>query len=175
MSAAKILPYYTIDDWQWWQGKWELIEGIPFAMSPAPMPKHQRISGNLYEQFNNALRKCKTCKVYQAIDWVIADDTLLEPDVLVVCKPIESRLNFPPELIVEILSPSTAIKDRNSKFEIYLQQKVKYYLIIDPLKDAVEIYECINDEYQLQQHSNMFQFTFPQNCSAEIDFASIWE
>ena len=175
MSAAKILPYYTIKDWEWWEGKWELIEGIPFAMSPAPIPKHQRIVINLTQQLNEQLKVCKKCKVYASIDWQITSDTILQPDVLVVCGDAGKRLNFPPELIIEILSPSTALKDRNSKYQLYLQQKVKYYLIIDPLKEATEIYELINDEYQLQQSNNYFHFTFSHDCFANIDFSDIWE
>ncbi len=41
MSAVKLLPYYTYEDYCRWEGRWELIDGIPFAMSPAPTPRHQ--------------------------------------------------------------------------------------------------------------------------------------
>ena len=68
MDAAKVLPYYTIADWERWEGNWEIIEGLPFAMSPAPLPKHQRIALNAAQQLNQFLEKCKQCKVYQAID-----------------------------------------------------------------------------------------------------------
>lgn len=175
MGAAKILPYYTIADWERWEGNWELIEGIPFAMSPAPMPKHQRIALNIAQQFNEGLENCKACKVYQAIDWIIDDDTILQPDVLIVCNPIKHRLNFPPELVVEILSPATALKDRNSKYQIYQSQKVKYYIIIDADKNAAEIYLYNNSEYSLTGFKDHFSFSFKNNCSAEIDFTSIWE
>ena len=175
MSAAKIIPYYTIADWERWEGNWELVEGLRFAVSPAPMPKHQRISGNLFSLLNEELKNCKTCKVYQAIDWIITDDTILQPDVLVVCKPVKHRLNFPPELVVEILSPATALKDRNSKFEIYQQQQVKYYLIIDPNTDGVEVFELINGIYKLQTYTSTFKFSFSNNCFANADFTAIWE
>jgi hypothetical protein len=46
-NAGKILPHYTYDDYVHWEGKWELIDGIPYAMSPAPVPKHQVVSNNL--------------------------------------------------------------------------------------------------------------------------------
>ena len=67
------------------------------------------------------------------MDWKISDDTVLQPDVLIVCKRIEKKyLDFPPVLIVEVLWPSTAAKDRNVKMELYQLQLVKYYLIVDP-------------------------------------------
>ena len=116
MGAAKVLPYYTLAEWEQWEGNWELIEGLPFAISPTPLTKHQRIALNIAKQFNQQLEKCKGCKVYQSIDWIIKDDTVLQPDVMVVCGNIEHRLNFAPELTVEILSQATALKDRNNKF-----------------------------------------------------------
>ena len=67
-SHFKILPYYTFEDWINWEGKWELIEGIPYAMSPAPLPKHQFIALNLASEFRIALRKCKDCKAYLPLD-----------------------------------------------------------------------------------------------------------
>ena len=93
MSAAvKILPYYTYDDYCIWEGKWELIYGIPYAMSPAPTTKHQRITAALLSEFHFALKKCKHCRVYDPVDYKVAEDTVIQPDVLVICgKP---KLNF---------------------------------------------------------------------------------
>ena len=107
--AVKLLPHYIYDDYVQWEGRWELIEGVPYAMSPQPVPKHQRIAGNLFTEFRIALRKCKKCIVYQPIDYKLSDDTILQPDMLVVCKPIDKKfLDFPPSLVAEILSPATA-------------------------------------------------------------------
>ncbi len=58
-NAIKILPHYTYEDYLQWKGRWELIEGIPYAMSPQPVPKHQRIAVNLSTEFRIALKKCK--------------------------------------------------------------------------------------------------------------------
>lgn len=100
MSRWKVLPYHTIKDWERWDGSWELIEGIPYAMSPAPLPKHQRISLLLSIAFEQALENCTKCNVYQAIDWIINEDTILQPDVLIVCGEIDNRLDFAPDLVV---------------------------------------------------------------------------
>ena len=76
------------------------------------------------------------------MDWKIAEDTIVQPYVLIVCKKIEKKfLDFPPLLVVEVLSPSTTSKDRGEKMELYQMQKVKYYLIVDTDFKKVEIYQ----------------------------------
>ncbi|MGC4035683.1 MAG: Uma2 family endonuclease [Chitinophagaceae bacterium] len=177
MSAAvKILPHYTYSDYLHWEGSWEIIEGIPHAMSPMPVPKHQRIAVNLSTEFRNTLKECKKCKVYQPIDYLIADDTVLQPDLLIVCGEIvKNFLDFPPALVVEILSPSTALKDRHSKYSLYEKQEIKYYIIVDPSTDEVEVYALENKLYKLQQKGKSFSFDFDfENCLAKVDFEEIW-
>jgi hypothetical protein len=62
-----------------------------------PIPAHQRVSLKLSLLFEVALNKCKDCKVYPPLDWKIAEDTIVQPDVLIVCKKIEKKfLDFPP-------------------------------------------------------------------------------
>ena len=176
-SIVKILPHYTYDDWVNWEGQWELIDGIPYAMSPMPVPKHQRIAVALSSEFYNALKKCKNCTVYQPIDYKVADDTILQPDIIIVCNAINKKfLDFPPALVVEILSPSTALKDRHSKFGIYEEQQIKYYLIISLEKEEVEIYTIEDGTYQLKQTGRDFSYTFSfdADCTANVDFTEIW-
>ncbi|HEX8357317.1 MAG TPA: Uma2 family endonuclease, partial [Segetibacter sp.] len=116
-KLVKILPHYTYDDWINWEGQWELIDGIPYAMSPMPVPKHQTVASNLTIEFGNELKKCKSCKIYQPLDYKISDDIIIQPDLLIVCGKIEKKyLDFPPALVIEILSPATALKDKHSKF-----------------------------------------------------------
>lgn len=175
--AAKILPHYTYEDWLNWEGRWELIEGFPYAMSPMPIPKHQIIANTLGAEFYIALKGCTECKVMQAIDYKIAHDTIIQPDILIVCKEIQEKyLDFPPSLVVEILSPSTALKDRHSKFEIYEKQKVAYYIIVNPQTEQVEVFSLKNDVYELAQQGDKFAFTFTfeNECNATVDFSEIW-
>ncbi len=175
MFAARILPHYNYEDWVAWEGRWEIIDGIPYAMSPMPVPRHQSIASNLGAVFFNALKSCKKCKAYQAIDFKVAEDTIVQPDFLIVCGQIQKKfLDFPPSLVAEILSPSTALKDRHSKFEIYEKQKVAYYIIINPQTEQVEIFSFKNDAYELMQDAHNFTFTFEDHCTASIDFSEIW-
>jgi Uma2 family endonuclease len=180
-SAIKILPHYTYDEYCQWEGRWELIEGIPYAMSPAPAPRHQWLSNNIKYELTGAIKKagCKNCKVYDFIDIKVADDTILQPDAVVVCKEIKKPfLDFPAAIVVEILSPSTAMKDRNNKFFIYQSQKIPYYIIIDTEKNEIEIYHCKDDgKYQLEKISTALPYSFKleDGCSFDVMLNNIWE
>lgn len=174
-TTAKILPHYSISEWEKWNDKWELIEGIPYAMSPLPVPKHQIIAGNLFSILKEALKECKHCKVYLPLDYKISGDTILQPDILVVCGEIKNKyLDFPPALVAEILSPATALKDRHFKFDIYQQQGIPYYLIIDPAKNLLEIYAFKNGKYLLQNISKPFTFSFNKECIMKVTFANLF-
>jgi len=78
--------YYTYDDYKLWEGDWELIDGIPFAMAPAPTRKHQSISGailaNIYEQID----EYQNCEVLSEVDYKISERTVVRPDVVLVHK-----------------------------------------------------------------------------------------
>jgi Uma2 family endonuclease len=176
-STPKYTPNYTYNDYLLWEGKWELIAGVPYAMSPAPTTRHQRISAELTSLFVMALKKCKNCKAYSPIDWKIAEDTVLQPDALVLCKPIGNLkfIDFPPSLVAEIISPSSSITDRREKFEIYEAQGVKYYLILDPGFNKLEIFELIEGIYQpVAVNPVEFDFSFEDNCKASINFSDLF-
>ena len=162
-SAYKLLPNYNYEDYCQWEGRWELIDGIPYAMSPLPRPAHQTVAGNLHAEFRTALKAAGcNCKVYQPIDYKISENTILNPDLLIICKSITKNfLDFPPSLIVEILSPATALKDRHTKFEIYQQQQIPYYLIVDIDAKKVEVYTLNEEKTYVRQEANQQEpFTF---------------
>ena len=175
--ANKIIPHYTYDDWVHWEGRWELIEGHPIAMSPSPTPKHQRVAAEIITELQLAIRAsgCKDCRVYNFIDYIIADDTILEPDILIVCGEIQKKfLDFPPALIVEILSPSTAVRDINIKYEYYQQQGVKYYLIADVEKKKIDIYQILEGKYVQRPETNAPELVLQDNCAITPNFQNVF-
>jgi Uma2 family endonuclease len=117
MIPPKYLPNYSYSNYC----KWELINGIPYSMLPSPFYTHQWINGNLFSEFDKSLGKVnKEYKTYLPIDWKIDSKTVVQTDLVIVCKKIERKfLDFTPILVAEILSPSTALKDRNVKKHIY--------------------------------------------------------
>ncbi len=181
MSAAiKILPHYTYEEYCLWEGRWELIDGIPYAMSPAPIPRHQLVCANLIYEFKNAIKKnkCKHCKVYDFIDIKVSEDTIVQPDVSIICKPVTKNfLDFPATLVVEILSASTAFKDRHVKFSLYEGMGIKYFLIIDIEKQTIEINTLENNQYHLTSYSGNqpYQFLLEADCNIDVDMKDIWE
>ncbi len=176
--AEQHRPYYTYADYSVWEGKWELIQGMPYAMSPAPIPAHQRVALVLSFLFELSLKKkCKKCKTYLPLDWKIDESTVVQPDLLIVCNKIEKKfLDFPPVLVVEVLSPASAVNDRGIKMEIYQQQGVKYYLIIDPQFKKIEVYQLVNNKYEpVAVNPTNFTFSLEEECEALIEFEDIWE
>ena len=95
---------------------------------------------------------------------------------MVVCPKLKKKhLDFAPSIAVEILSPSTASKDRHEKFELYEQEGVRYYLIIDPQFKKLEIYELVNAKYQLSKiPAGQFVFSLNEACSFSLNFDEIW-
>lgn len=177
-NAIKILPHYTYDDYILWEGKWEVIEGVPLAMSPAPLLKHQLVASKLNVEFGIQLKRCSECNIYQPVDYKVSDNTVLQPDLLISCVPSSSNkfIDKAPALVAEIISPSTAYKDRHEKFSIYERQGVPYYLIIDPEKEEIEIYSLENEKYTLVARGKQVQYSFNlHNCNANMDFAEIWQ
>lgn len=176
--ANKIIPHYTYDDWVHWEGKWELIDGHPIAMSPTPVPAHQRVAAELRTELLLALRKsnCKKCRVYDPVDYKISDDTILVPDILIICGEVKKKyLDFAPSLIVEILSPSTALRDRNTKYDLYREQGVKYYLIVDVDTKNIEVYMLHDEQYSLQPINSSYTFELKDNCGITPDMSTIFD
>ena len=134
-------PGYTLEDWMTWEGRWELIEGLAYDMTPAPSLEHQNISSNLHINLGNALAEARRkagsgdCQVFAAPTDVYLDLGVVQPDLLVVCDPKKKSkrgIEGAPDLVVEILSPATAQKDWTHKRWAYEAAGVPEYLLVDP-------------------------------------------
>ncbi len=175
MGARVYEEHYTYDDYQKWEGDWELIDGCPYAMSPKPMIKHQRVSGKIFSELDK--NSCEECLVAIEIDYKISEDTVVSPDVLVACGDDlgEMYLKKTPEIVFEILSPSTQRKDRNEKYHLYEGQKIKYYVIVDAQTKVAEIYLLKNETYILDTTLTNDSFLFKiESCTIAFDFNTIW-
>ncbi len=176
MPTYRELPHYVYDDYVLWEGSWELIEGIPYAMTPSPGYRHQRISQIISYLLEDALQECEYCRAILPMDWKITEDTVVQPDNMVVCyQPSGSFLTKAPSLIFEILSPVTAKKDRSIKYSIYQREGVSYYCIVDPDNDVAKIYHLHEGQYvkQIDATDEIVKFDLGK-CEIEFDFARIW-
>lgn len=177
MSSTFPIPRYTYNDYERWEGDWELIGGYPYAMSPSPLSKHQLVGSALHIEIGTAIRTVRkncNCKVYYEIDWIISDETIVRPDICVVCAPVDpnSHIKIPPVLIVEIFSASTRLKDRNTKFKLYQECGVKYYLMADPDLKKIEMFELIDNAYKETPGKSEFRLT--TDCTIVINTADVF-
>jgi len=142
--------YYSWDD----DTRWELMEGAPYAMVPAPGQKHQSIVGELYAQLATFLKK-KPCKVFVSpfdvrLNADSNDDTVVQPDVIVVCDMTKldgKSCVGAPDMVIEVLSPSTARRDRFMKLRLYQLAGIREYWIVDPDLKAVSVHVLEDGKY----------------------------
>ncbi len=144
---------YTLADALAWdeQDHIELIDGYPVMMAP-PSRAHQKAIMELSAQLHTYL-KGKKCEVYPAPfavrlfeqdgDHPEDVDTLVEPDISVVCDPSkldDTGCKGAPDLVMEILSPSSTRHDRFTKFNLYQRAGVREYWIVDPEYRSVQVF-----------------------------------
>lgn len=110
--------------------------------------------------------------VFIELDWKINDYTFVRPNLMIVCDELKTDfLEFPPILIIEILSPSTMAKDIAIKYEIYKSQGVQFYIMIDYAKQNTEVFELIDNNYKQVEK---YDFQLDKNCSVAFDFDKLW-
>ena len=171
------IEYYSYDDYVTWKGDWELINGIPMAMSPAPMRKHQGIASEIIYYLRSQFDGCPFCEVLGEVDYKVNDDTVLRPDIVLTCgETHESYLTKAPEIVVEIISPSTAKRDEKYKFEIYESEKVKYYILVYPDDLKAKIYKLDEKKYDKQGDFTLESYKFEETtCGIELDFEKVFK
>jgi Uma2 family endonuclease len=171
------IPHYTYDDYVQWEGQWELIQGIPFAMTPAPAVKHQQISTKIVLHLGELLKQCTNCQVIMPLDWQITEDTVVQPDVIVVCGDDIGvlKLETTPVIIFEVLSPSTSKKDRVLKYRLYESAGVKYYCVVDPETSSADVFVLKPDKYTQADGIKDGRIRFDlEPCEIEFDFGKIF-
>lgn len=158
-TAKRIDKTYTYADYLTWPDgeRWEIIGGEAYDMTPAPSTSHQKIVGKIYACFE-AMLTGKTCIPFIAPTDVVLDETnIVQPDVLVVCdraKITEANIQGAPDLVVEVLSPSTTVKDRREKKALYERFGVREYLIFHPRDEMMGRYRLIDDRYLSEEVFN---------------------
>ena len=143
---------YTYADYLMWKfnERVELIKGKIFTMSPAPNTNHLQISRSLNRILDHFFHNNKCQLFYAPFDVVLSktkDDkkirTVVQPDLGVICdlsKLDETKCNGAPDLVIEILSPGNSKKEMKIKYELYEENGVKEYWVIDPEHESVSIF-----------------------------------
>lgn len=158
--ALRKEKHYTYADYLTWpeDARYELIDGEAFLMAPAPLVEHQEVAGEVFRQLANQLDG-KPCRPYIApVDVRLprkdeadaAIDTVVQPDVLVVCDPgkVDRRgVRGAPDWLLEVLSPSTAAHDQIAKRRTYERAGVREYWLVHPGDRTLTVYVLDNGQY----------------------------
>ena len=152
MPAAEKIKRCTYADYLTWpdEERWELIDGTPYNMSPAPSFRHQRVAGLFFHVLEGKLKGRSCTAGIAPTDVVLSDFDVVQPDVFVVCdkkKITDANIQGAPDLVIEVLSPTTTVKDRREKKALYEKYGVVEYIIADPVGNAVERFLLKNGKY----------------------------
>ncbi len=179
-SQLDLKGTYSYADYLLWQfsERVELIKGKIFKMSPAPSSSHQDISMNLTRIIDKIFYKT-SCKFYVApfdvrlINYKESTSenqilSVVQPDLCVICDRSKVDLKGclgSPDLVVEILSLGNSKKEMDTKFDLYQENKILEYWIVDPFQKTILIYVLENDRYiglkPFLEDSKIISPTFP--------------
>lgn len=161
--------------------RYEILDGDLY-MSPSPITLHQLVVGNTYHVLRHHVDRHALGKVFIApYDVVLGKHDVVEPDVIFVSKAHKSiitrkNIRGAPDLLVEVLSPSTAERDTRDKRNIYARCGVKWYWIVDPDAESILELKRVRNAYakvSITKGDSVFRpALFP---GLEINLASLWQ
>ncbi len=182
MDAVQAEVYYTYQDYLTWPDypRYELIDGQPYMMA-SPSPEHQEIILALGSQFHGFL-KGKPCRVFTLpldvrLNENRFDDTVVQPDLLVVCdnnKITKKCCEGAPDLVIEIVSPSSGQMDRLIKFKRYQRAGVREYWIVDPETRIVQVHVLNDGTYTASPYDSSEKVPVQILPGCEIDLADVF-
>lgn len=155
---------YSYADYLTWRFKErvELIKGKIYSMSPAPRRIHQKISLRFTISMGNQLKE-SSCELYEAPFDVrfVREGTsdnqvtnVVQPDICVICdlsKLDDAGCLGAPDLVIEILSPSTSKKDVQVKYALYQEFGVKEYWLVHTTDQLVDVFDLEDERFQLRK------------------------
>lgn len=135
--------------------RYELIEG-ELHLTPSPSRSHQEISGNILAALREWVLGRKLGKVYHApLDVILSDETVVQPDLLVVLNRnsaiLREKVFGAPDLVIEILSPSTADRDLSLKRRLYYRHGVAEYWVVDPTNRTIDVSDWTKADFHLHK------------------------
>jgi len=178
--AERYRESYTYEDYKSWSGDWELIEGVPFAMSPSPSVRHQLIVSRLVAILTAQIESDNGCNclALAEVDWVVRFDTVVRPDVAVVCSSslsLDGHLQSPPVLIFEVVSKTSVRRDEELKFELYRREGVRFYALVYPELKRVKVYRLGDFPQLIFDGSDGFTLELTQECTLKVSLDKLFK
>jgi Uma2 family endonuclease len=165
-SQLDLNKRYSYADYLTWQfqERVELIKGWVHKMSPAPNVTHQKVSWNITSRFAPYFKN-EPCKIFYApFDVRLPDSkktradelvySVVQPDICVICdekKLDEQGCIGAPDWIIEILSPGNSRREMQTKFELYEENGVLDYWVVNPLDESIMVFILAGKKYQYQK------------------------
>lgn len=163
------------------RNRYELYEG-ELEVTAAPNLRHQDTVGNLYAILRPHVRERGLGRLFVApIDVRLSDITVVEPDLVFVSAARveilhEQFIAGPPDLVIEILSPTTASRDLRTKRSLYARHGVRYYWHFDPEHRVAEALELVGERYRVAARASGDEpFSAPPFSDLIIDLRDVWE
>lgn len=160
--------------------RYEIFDG-ELSVTPSPVTRHQRVSRNLQRILDRHVVERRLGEVlYAPTDVILAPTTVVVPDLVFVRADrsaiiTERAIEGPPDLIVEIVSPSSLRQDRVTKAALYARYEVAHYWIVDPEARTVEFYELENESYRLVTKAAGGETVEPSLLPGlRIDLGKVW-
>jgi Uma2 family endonuclease len=159
---------------------YQLIQG-ELVMSPAPSIFHQKISKRIFQiLYKNIENDQKGEVFYSPVDVYLDEENIFQPDLVVVLKDSKAKIEErgiigAPDVVIEVLSPSSAYYDLVEKKEVYQKYGVKEYWIVDPKRKTVEIYKNSDNGFVLVASARENGKVFSEILSLEFDLNDIFK
>src|SRR6266436_3397862 len=160
--------------------RYEILDG-ELEVSPAPAPRHQGVSGNLFFILYGYVQERGLGRVYNApIDVILAPDSVVQPDLVFVAAGREAivterAIEGSPDLAVEILSSWSVLRDRVAKAALYARYGVRQYWVVDPEARILEVYQLEGAAYRLVgTHEGAARVRTVFLPDLEIDLGGVW-
>ena len=134
--------------------RYELYDGEVYEV-PSPILLHQIVAGRLHLALSDYVREHGGIVLFAPLDIVLTEYDVVQPDLLLFTKErqhllhLEKVTRVPPDLAIEILSPSTAANDRGRKMQLLARHGVREYWLVDPTAVRVEVYQLSGTQFAL--------------------------
>jgi Uma2 family endonuclease len=161
--------------------RWELIDG-DFEANPAPSPRHQTVSRRLQFELMRVLEEPGRALVFNApIDLILSPHQVLQPDLALIRSErqelvTERGIEGPPDIVAEILSPTSRVLDQRVKRAVYARFAVPEYWLVDPVGGQIELYRLAPAaDFELEQRfDRASRLTTPSFPEVNIDLARVF-
>lgn len=159
---------------------YQLIEG-ELVMSPAPGFEHFRSSKRVFVRLYRLIEDAgKGEVIYAPVDLYLDEENVYQPDIMVVLKGSKAKITRkgvygPPDVVVEILSPSTAYYDLRVKKKVYERAGVREYWIVDPMERSLEIYTNSEEGFKLTSRGVEKSKVFSKVLDIDLDLEEVFK